>query len=488
MKNILSISVLFIQSMLCFAQAQGLDVGDMAPRLSPFKWIKGLPVEKFEKGRIYVIEFGATWCTPCAAAIPELSDIAYNYRDEVTVVSLFVMEHNREPVTTPNPKYVQNVERYVQKRMKDIRYHVAVDGPDKKLERDWLTTGNRIGVPHVFVIDRDGRISWIGNSVKAVPQVIERIKSNDYSIEKVILENKAAKKTAVHFDDKELLLINDNGGDSHDFLFRSILTRYDGTIRNPYPGYIDSYRWLDDPEFVNYKDRVQVVGLPIGKLYFLAYADTLSPDPRYRNSITYEFPDTINMPHMKTSYGKYWHEPVLEVSDPRPFHWDRNSKRNRYNYSLKVPKGIGTSKVLQDFLRRDLEGYFGYNVSVEWRLMPYWKVTTANKELALEKLKPTQQGGKFNVKDNDSVSVIINGDMRDLILFLASEYGYTPNDRGKLPITEQAAFVDETAISGNIDFRIDRSWTFQQAREFLNSVGLEVAKSQKMMRVVVIRD
>lgn len=474
--------------MLGSAQAQGLDVGHEAPNLSPFKWIKGLPVEKFEKGKIYVIEFGATWCAPCAAAIPELSEIADSYRDEVTVISLFVMENNREPVTTINPKYVQNVERYVQKRMAEIRYHVAVDGPDKNLERDWLTTGNRVGVPYVFVIDRNGKITWIGNSVKAIPQVIEKIRSNDYSIERVILENKAAKKTAVHFDDKELLLINDNGGDSHDFLFRSILTRYDGTIRNPYPGYIDSFYWLDDPEFANYKDRLQVVGLPIGKLYYLAYSDTLSNDPRSRNSITYEYPDTIKMPHMKTSYGKYWHEPLLEVSDPEPFRWNRRSVENRYNYSLKVPSGLGSAHALQDFLKRDLQGYFGFDVTVESRLMPYWKLVVTDKDQVLKKLKSKGQGGKFDVQVNESSIVIKNGQMRDVIWSLASCYGYGSYDYGKLPKDEQASFIDETGIEENIDFMYDKNWTFQQTREHLRSNGLDVVRSKKLMKVVVIRD
>ena len=486
MKTIILAIIVCAKSIIAFSQA--LDVGVHAPSITPFRWIKGLPVETFDQGRIYVIEFGATWCAPCAAAIPKLSAIADRYHGEVTVISVFVMENNREPATTINPRYVQNVERYVQKRTADIRYHVAVDGPDKKIEHAWITNGNRVGVPHVFVVDRNGKIAWIGNSVSAVPDVIEKVKSKDYSIAKVVGEKEHIERGVVRFDDRELLLIDGNGGDSHDFLFRSILTRYDGTLRNPYPGNVDSFHWLDDPDFVSYKDRLQVVGRSIESLYYLAYADTLSVDPRYRNSITYEFPDTIKMPHMKTSYGKYWHEPVLEVSDLQPFQWDRKSKQNRYNYSLKVPSGIGTAKVLQGFLRKDLDGYFGYNVSVESRSMPYWKVVTINKNLALEKLKPTQQGGKFDIHDDESVSVFINAEMRDIIWFLASNYGYVPYDHGKLPKKEQAAFIDETGLTGNIDFRIDRSWTFQQAREFLNSVGLDIVKSQKMMKVVVIRD
>jgi hypothetical protein len=32
-----------------------LKVGDPAPRLEVLKWVKGEPIQKFEKGRVYVI-------------------------------------------------------------------------------------------------------------------------------------------------------------------------------------------------------------------------------------------------------------------------------------------------------------------------------------------------------------------------------------------------------------------------------------------------
>ena len=41
-------------------QAAPLRPGDAAPPLTIDKWVKGEPVEKFEKGRVYVVEFWAT--------------------------------------------------------------------------------------------------------------------------------------------------------------------------------------------------------------------------------------------------------------------------------------------------------------------------------------------------------------------------------------------------------------------------------------------
>lgn len=40
------------------------NIADPAPSLYVQEWLKGTPIQQFEKGRIYVIEFWATWCKP----------------------------------------------------------------------------------------------------------------------------------------------------------------------------------------------------------------------------------------------------------------------------------------------------------------------------------------------------------------------------------------------------------------------------------------
>ncbi len=125
-----------------------------------FKWIKGNPIREFAKGKTYVVEFGATWCKPCAESIPHLTDIARKFSDDVSVMSIFVMEDaNAQSTKNGEPPYLAKVEKYVARQAGAMSYNVAVDGPEKSMELDWLKASGTDGIPYTFVVDKNGRIA-----------------------------------------------------------------------------------------------------------------------------------------------------------------------------------------------------------------------------------------------------------------------------------------------------------------------------------------
>src|SRR5437868_2205978 len=71
-----------------------LGVGDPAPKLEVKEFVKGEPVVRLEKGKTYVVEFWATWCGPCRATIPHLTELQKKYKD-ITFIGVSVWE--REP-------------------------------------------------------------------------------------------------------------------------------------------------------------------------------------------------------------------------------------------------------------------------------------------------------------------------------------------------------------------------------------------------------
>jgi thiol-disulfide isomerase/thioredoxin len=479
-------------------QSITLQVGDNAPSISMYKWLKGEKVTGFKKGSIYVVEFGATWCTPCAAMIPHLSEISKKYKGAVNVISVFAMEDMMVMPTDKNPAYVARVQQFVKQRDSAMNYSIGVDGPDKAMEKSWLQASGMSGLPHTFVIDKDGKIAWTGIGAGELKRVLGIITSKSYTLDTMLSESMKQKLTKTPYDYIDLLLINGNGGNDTDFLFRSVLVKSKGWMEGPQQPYIDGYNWFDDwihdsatkVEYTKMRGRIQSVNMSLMNLYYLAYGDTLSNDPTFRNPYrNYEYADTIKFPNFKLSYGKYWFTPILEVKEESPFYPRSYGAAKRYHYGLTVKIGQPvTAAYLKEIMQRDLQNYFGYYVTVENRAMPYWKIIIVDTAMVKSKFLTRTPGAKFGPPGLSVPYVFTNASMRDIIWVLGSTYGYVSFDYGKLPLAEQGPFIDETGIKGDIDFEFDKNWSFEECRKYFNGLGLDIVKSKKEMKVVVIRD
>ena len=145
---------------------QTLKVGDPAPLIKVEKWVKGPPVQDFDPGHVYIIEFGATWCGPCRDAIPHLSALAKKYKDNATVISFFVGENRGgDSVGTA---YISKVERYVQKLGDIIAYSIAVDDLHETMRNTWLKAAQKYGLPTTFLVDQNRKIVWIGGGIEVI--------------------------------------------------------------------------------------------------------------------------------------------------------------------------------------------------------------------------------------------------------------------------------------------------------------------------------
>ena len=101
-------------------------------------------------GKIRVVDFWATWCPPCRAAIPWLNDLHQRYRDQgVEIIGVSVDE---------NAKALAAFDKEVH-----IEYTSLLSSAEAE-----KAFGGIVGLPTTFVLDRTGKVvrSYVGEMEK----------------------------------------------------------------------------------------------------------------------------------------------------------------------------------------------------------------------------------------------------------------------------------------------------------------------------------
>lgn len=185
-----SIGLLMSLCLPFYAQAT-LKEGDKAPPLKVAKWLKGQPVQRFEPGKVYVVEFWATWCGPCRRSIPHLTELAQKYRGKVTIIGVSIWEN---PRNNTSDDYIPRVEQFVREMGDKMNYIVAVDDPKGTMARTWMNAAGQNGVPTAFVIDQRGRIVWIGHPMGELDEVLQQVLAGKFNWQQRARERQARER------------------------------------------------------------------------------------------------------------------------------------------------------------------------------------------------------------------------------------------------------------------------------------------------------
>ncbi|TKC04216.1 TlpA family protein disulfide reductase [Pedobacter frigoris] len=466
--KLLIVTIFYISvTSLSYAQG-GIKIGESFPDYTfldtdHFKQ-KTFSTKDF-RGKWLVLDYWSVWCGTCISSMPKMSKMQSELQDQVQIVMVGKFYNNR---TSDDLKATKKLFEKVRKE-KNLNLTVAYDTILSK-------TLNVGGMPDIFVIDPNG--------------ILRARVGGDFNL--------SVLKQIMNGNSEELLnVMNIKGKEEFDKKFKNRSERQNNILRNDldYPllspmndtskaKYL--YRSIILPhskEFLNGgrtegNGRLEFINWPLVELYRLAYFGR-----HYWHMQTWK---QDNDPAALSLHNEYWLDPILAITDSSKF-ISQYKLDNLYTYSLWYPKIyqkdiydpqpwlIRNRPDLMKNMQDALKVAFGYNVSIEQRRKPYYRLVAHNdirdkiqtkggetKRISLGRYKG------INIQ-NSPISILI-------------EYFFgVPGFNIRMP------FVDETNIDYNIDIEL-QGGNLEEIRRSLRKNGLDLVEGEKDMKVLVISD
>ncbi len=204
-----AVAGLFANSPAAIA-ADALTIGSDAPELNIEHWVqdgkgKFKPVTKFDTGKVYVVEFWATWCGPCIMSMPHLAETQTKYAgkgvqivsisdEELDTVEKFLEGEVKKPRGAAEEKESDKEKADKPKTYRELTsaYCLTTD-PDRSCHEAYMEAAGQNGIPTCFIVGKDRKIEWIGHPMQ-MDEPLDKVVSGKWDRAKFAEEFKAAQE------------------------------------------------------------------------------------------------------------------------------------------------------------------------------------------------------------------------------------------------------------------------------------------------------
>lgn len=418
---------LFLSS-VADAQTQALKVGDRVPDVTINNILnyksQSAKLSDF-KGKLLVLDFWASWCSPCIAMIPKMDSLQKQFEGSVQFL----------PVTYQTAREVEAFRARLKKKGtgKSALPEVV---QDKTLHDLFPHTV----LPHYVWIDGGGIVQAITGF-----EVVNETNINKFLRgSATILATK--KDTSISYDREKLLLVGNNGGDGSKLLFHSLLSSYT-------PGLSGGYSIRAGSEYTG--KRITARNQSLSSLYRLAFG--ASGFYAGKNRLLLEVKDPLPLESMLagTAY-RQWME-----------------QGNAFCYEIQVPPTM--SALANTMMQADLDRLFPrYEANIEKRVRDCLVLIRTSDETKIASSGGLVQGRfdpfGFTLKNN-FLGVLID---QLNVMYL---------QKSPLPV------IDGTGLTARIDLAITAPMgNIVAMNQELEKYHLKFVEQEREIDMIILRD
>ena len=304
---------------------KGIQIGQKVPdititNLHNYKDANGKPSTTAKlsdfKGKLLILDFWATWCSPCVAMIPKMDSLKKEFGDKIQFLSV---TYQTEKEVLP---FLEKFEKQQGKH-----YNLPVVTSSKQLHQLFPHTT----LPHYIWVDGSGLVKAVTGYEEVNTENISKVFANAVELER-------KKDMNVVYNKEIPLLINGNGGNGSNLIYHSILT-----------GYIDGLGSMQRIRSAEKSTKIiRAINYPLLNLMQLAYGNGQYNWKKNRTDVEVSSPEKISS-GLKGRAVEEW----LKAG-------------NGYSYELILPNN--SKKNLWEEMKSDLAELFDvYEINIEKR-------------------------------------------------------------------------------------------------------------------------